>query len=592
MALTDSIISYWKFDGDSTDSVGSNYGTDSVSIFTDNFDSYTDGDLNGQGSWSGETEFDVQGSVVQSGSKAVSCGNTSTKWIDKVGRQQTAGTASCYMRRNTNSSGYAVFSVREDTTSAMYIIFRADGYVRCYYNGGYTSQAYSADTWYNVQAQWRSTPSHQIRYRIDDGDWSDWYSPWNDWTTGPDRLRLLVDEHTSATSYWDNISVSDDGTYTDIIYNGLFSDDFESYTNGDLNGQGYWSGDTTFDIQSSVYKTGSKAVQNTDNTGGWKVITGTSDSKTNGEVRVFCKRTTTGSYSGIRLMYGATLVASLYFYNDGYLKYYDTGLGSWTQIQAYSADTWYELKIQWRNSDGYIRYQIDNNGWTSWNNPVNAWSYVDGLELRHFSDDSATSYFDDITVADNGVINDGALFNGSTSKIDFGDTFDFSSSFSISLWVRTQLTARQYLFNKTDASLVDCQWAIYEDTDGSVNFALFNSGGFTTYMAVNNTAKIDDGDLHHLVAIYDHSTPRVTLYIDNVSATSTSTSGSWNTNGAASAVMGIRGDGNNALTGLLDETGVWSRILTSTEVGKLYSSGNGLQYPFPLSDTGNFFQLF
>jgi len=35
MALTDNLISYWKLDGNSTDSVGSNNGTDtSVSYFT------------------------------------------------------------------------------------------------------------------------------------------------------------------------------------------------------------------------------------------------------------------------------------------------------------------------------------------------------------------------------------------------------------------------------------------------------------------------------------------------------------------------------------------------------------------------------
>ena len=37
----------------------------------DNFDSYTDGDLNGQGGWSGSSAYDVQGITVQAGAKAV-----------------------------------------------------------------------------------------------------------------------------------------------------------------------------------------------------------------------------------------------------------------------------------------------------------------------------------------------------------------------------------------------------------------------------------------------------------------------------------------------------------------------------------------
>jgi len=32
--------------------------------------------------------------------------------------------------------------------------------------------------------------------------------------------------------------------------------------------------------------------------------------------------------------------------------------------------------------------------------------------------------------------------------------------------------------------------------------------------------------------------------------------------------------------GLIDEVGIWSRALNSTEVSELYNSGSGLAYPF------------
>ena len=41
--------------------------------------------------------------------------------------------------------------------------------------------------------------------------------------------------------------------------------------------------------------------------------------------------------------------------------------------------------------------------------------------------------------------------------------------------------------------------------------------------------------------------------------------------------------------GSIDEMGVWNRILTPTEIGQLYNSGNGLAYPFgevPIAQTG------
>ena len=40
----------------------------------------------------------------------------------------------------------------------------------------------------------------------------------------------------------------------------------------------------------------------------------------------------------------------------------------------------------------------------------------------------------------------------------------------------------------------------------------------------------------------------------------------------------------NFLNCYIDEVGIWSRTLTSTEVSDLYNSGSGLQYPFSSSD--------
>ena len=42
-------------------------------VLNDNFASYNVGDLNGQGSWSGDNQFEVQEEVVQSGINAVKC---------------------------------------------------------------------------------------------------------------------------------------------------------------------------------------------------------------------------------------------------------------------------------------------------------------------------------------------------------------------------------------------------------------------------------------------------------------------------------------------------------------------------------------
>lgn len=46
-----------------------------------------------------------------------------------------------------------------------------------------------------------------------------------------------------------------------------------------------------------------------------------------------------------------------------------------------------------------------------------------------------------------------------------------------------------------------------------------------------------------------------------------------------------------SMIGYQDEVGIWSRALSSTEIGELYNSGAGLQYPFSVGSS-NFFQLF
>jgi hypothetical protein len=48
-------------------------------------------------------------------------------------------------------------------------------------------------------------------------------------------------------------------------------------------------------------------------------------------------------------------------------------------------------------------------------------------------------------------------------------------------------------------------------------------------------------------------------------------------------IAGTGGVFANNLTGSIDEVGIWSRALSSTEVTALYNSGNGFQYPFSTS---------
>ncbi len=62
--------------------------------------------------------------------------------------------------------------------------------------------------------------------------------------------------------YYNNSSATSGGNYANNGTNTFeFFDDFENYTDGSLNGQGGWSGDTNFQVQTVTVREGSKAVK-------------------------------------------------------------------------------------------------------------------------------------------------------------------------------------------------------------------------------------------------------------------------------------------------------------------------------------------
>ena len=86
----------------------------------------------------------------------------------------------------------------------------------------------------------------------------------------------------------------------------------------------------------------------------------------------------------------------------------------------------------------------------------------------------------------------------------------------------------------------------------------------------------NDNDWHHTVITNDGTNSYV--YNDGV-LKNTITSSIWTTAGSLS--MGIaQPTASFGFNGLIDEVGIWSRELNSTEVGELYNSGDGFAYPF------------
>ena len=79
------------------------------------------------------------------------------------------------------------------------------------------------------------------------------------------------------------------------------------------------------------------------------------------------------------------------------------------------------------------------------------------------------------------------------------------------------------------------------------------------------------GTWYYLAYVYDGNT--VTMYVNNVPIGTVSSSGYGSTNQGIEFTLG--GPAGNTFSGLVDEWGVWSRALSTTEISDLYNGGNG-----------------
>lgn len=190
-----------------------------------------------------------------------------------------------------------------------------------------------------------------------------------------------------------------------------------------------------------------------------------------------------------------------------------------------------------------------------------------------------------------GIINDGADFESTNNEsLTISDAsqvgLDMTDDMSVSLWMKIEsfpgskqlafwdkykatANQRSVIFQVIGSSQVlECR--VWSSTDG-------NSNSTTT-----NT--LSAGTWYHIVVTYNASTGAIKIYIDGTEASySTSTTGASNiAQNTENIRIGARSyDTNiNPFDGIMDEYGVWNKVLSSAEVTELYNSGAGLAYPF------------
>jgi hypothetical protein len=204
--------------------------------------------------------------------------------------------------------------------------------------------------------------------------------------------------------------------------------------------------------------------------------------------------------------------------------------------------------------------------------------------ISYYKLDATNSLLD--SVGDNDLTNNGSVSFATDGKLGKGANFGSTNTtknlyvsmtgaatFSVSGWIYANDTANEhYLWSRRSAA----NNANYGSSFITGNKLRISSYNGSTGVNIDSTITLSTNTWYFVTCIINGSSSY--MYINGVLEASgtlqTHTSGTdfwFGTNATNSGTY---------YSGLIDEVGIWSRALSSTEVTALYNGGVGLTYPF------------
>jgi hypothetical protein len=184
-------------------------------VATENFNSYNDGDLNGQGNgfgwsgnWAGSASVDIQGIVTQEGAKAVYFNNPADgdSCVRSLASASDTGNVIFYVRRPNKSYYFRVVLVDSLGNYIAGIEFGPSDIT--FSITGHSPEVifsnYSVDTWYKCEIQY-DHPNNQHKGRINDGSWSSIFGDIDSGAGAVAKFYARTDQGAGANAYLDNI---------------------------------------------------------------------------------------------------------------------------------------------------------------------------------------------------------------------------------------------------------------------------------------------------------------------------------------------------------------------------------------------------
>lgn len=182
---------------------GLNSASAGLAVVEDNFNSYANGSIVGQGGWasfgSWGDRFMVQGNAVLEGTKALYCTSASDNVIVKTGTPLPSGVQVFYLKTEDRESwGYGSkveFRLMDGPgwppNDLCRIEFNYDGTVNFLAGreAEITFGTFNDNEWTRVTTEWRASDS-RLRYRLNDESWTDWYGCFNSTFASFDRVAI------------------------------------------------------------------------------------------------------------------------------------------------------------------------------------------------------------------------------------------------------------------------------------------------------------------------------------------------------------------------------------------------------------------
>lgn len=166
------------------------------------------------------------------------------------------------------------------------------------------------------------------------------------------------------------------------------------------------------------------------------------------------------------------------------------------------------------------------------------------------------------------------LAHTDNASLSFGD-----EDFTVAGWANRSSSGNTLVvIGKWQSAGNQLSFVLGYDTANTKFFWIVSRDGtnFTSVYA-NSFGGTSTSTWYYLVAWHDSVNNVIGISVNDTSDTSAYSLGVFD----STADFRIGADQNGAYwDGLIDEVGVWRRVLTSTERTSLYNSGNGLAYPF------------